>query len=88
MSLAAHQLATLLETIVKSLIDNPDQGRVETMWSNDRIALTVDVAPSDQGKVIGQNGRTARAIRTIIGAAAKPHGIVCTVEIRESGRTF
>jgi len=59
----------LVETVCKSLVDNPDQVQVNQIDGEQTTILELRVAQSDLGKVIGKQGRTARAIRTILAAA-------------------
>jgi hypothetical protein len=59
----------LVEMIVKSLVDHPDKVNVSQLDGEQTTILELRVAPEDLGKVIGKQGRTARAIRTILGAA-------------------
>jgi predicted RNA-binding protein YlqC (UPF0109 family) len=58
----------LIEYIAKTLVDAPDQVSVTEVQEDDTTVLELRVAPGDVGKVIGKQGRTARAIRTILGA--------------------
>ena len=59
----------LIEYIAKSLVDAPDRVTVEQVQEDDTTVLELRVAAEDVGKVIGKQGRTARALRTILGAA-------------------
>jgi len=59
----------LLEMIAKVLVDNPDQVQVTEVEGEQTTVLELRVAQSDLGKGIGKQGRTARAVRTILGAA-------------------
>ncbi len=59
----------LLEAIAKSLVDRQDQVEVKVIEGEQTTVLELRVAPEDLGKIIGKQGRTARAIRTILGAA-------------------
>jgi predicted RNA-binding protein YlqC (UPF0109 family) len=59
----------LLELIAKSLVDEPDAVTVTQIDGEQTTVLELRVAPDDLGKVIGKQGRTARAIRTILGAS-------------------
>ena len=59
----------LVELIAKALVDNPDQVSVTEVDGDQATVLELRVAPNDLGKVIGRQGRTARCIRTILGAA-------------------
>ncbi|MGH2589427.1 MAG: KH domain-containing protein [Actinomycetota bacterium] len=74
----------LLEYLAREIVDDPDAVEV-TESSNDRgVLLTLRVAQDDMGKVIGRGGRTARALRTVIKAAALRAGIRHThVEIAD-----
>jgi predicted RNA-binding protein YlqC (UPF0109 family) len=59
----------LVEMIAKALVDNPDKVQVSQLEGEQTSILELKVDPSDLGKVIGKQGRTARAIRVILGAA-------------------
>jgi len=59
----------LVEAIVKVLVDYPDQVQVRMIEGEETIVFEVRVDPTDLGKVIGREGRMAKAIRTILGAA-------------------
>ena len=60
----------LVTHIAEALVDNPDQVNVVESESGDMINLELTVAQEDLGKVIGKQGRTARAMRSILSAAA------------------
>ncbi len=59
----------LIEMIARALVDNPDQVSVTEVEGEQTTVLELRVAQSDLGKVIGKQGRTARAIRTLLGAS-------------------
>jgi predicted RNA-binding protein YlqC (UPF0109 family) len=59
----------LVELIAKSLVDNPDKVKVSQLDGQQSSIIELEVAPEDIGKVIGKQGRTAQAIRLILGAA-------------------
>ena len=59
----------LVESIAKALVDNPEEVSVTEVEGEQTTVLELRVAQPDLGKVIGKQGRTARAIRTILGAA-------------------
>ena len=59
----------LIEMIAKALVDDPEQVVVSEVEGEQTTVLELRVAQSDLGKVIGKQGRTARAIRTLLGAA-------------------
>jgi predicted RNA-binding protein YlqC (UPF0109 family) len=60
----------LIKYIAQALVDNPDQVKVEEVEGNQTSVLELKVAKEDLGKVIGKQGRTARAMRTILSAAS------------------
>ena len=60
----------LIETIAKALVDHPEQVSVNVLEGNQATVLELNVAKVDLGKVIGKQGRTANAIRTILGATS------------------
>ncbi|MGZ4812095.1 MAG: KH domain-containing protein [Terriglobales bacterium] len=66
---ADQDLRGLVELLAKSLVDEPEQVSVEAIQEGDTTVLELRVAPGDIGKVIGKQGRTARAFRAILGAA-------------------
>jgi uncharacterized protein len=67
-------VAELLEYLARQLVDEPDAVRVETAEEDGAVVLRLHVAPDDVGKVIGRQGRLARALRGIVRASAsRPH---------------
>jgi uncharacterized protein len=73
----------VLEYIARNLVDEPDSVEVTEVESNGGVLLRLKVAPDDMGKVIGRGGRTARAIRAVVRAAATRDGVMASVEIVE-----
>jgi len=73
----------LIEMIAKALVDSPDQVTVHAIEGEQSTVLELKVAQSDLGKVIGKQGRTARAIRTILGASGMKLRRRFTLEILE-----
>jgi predicted RNA-binding protein YlqC (UPF0109 family) len=71
----------LLEFIAKELVENPDAVQVTETTDDRGLFLQLSVDPEDMGKVIGRGGRTARAIRAVVKAAAMRDGIHAGVEI-------
>jgi predicted RNA-binding protein YlqC (UPF0109 family) len=67
---AAPDMKTLMTEIAQALVDSPDAVHVEAIQEADSTILRLHVAPSDIGKVIGKQGRTARSLRTILSAAS------------------
>lgn len=73
----------LIEMIAKALVDSPDDVSVNAIEGEQSTVLELKVAPNDLGKVIGKQGRTARAIRTILGASGMKLRRRFTLEILE-----
>ncbi len=73
----------LVEMIAKALVDKPDEVAVRAIDGEQSTILELRVAPDDLGKVIGKQGRTARSIRTILGAAGMKLRRRFTLEILE-----
>ena len=71
----------LVEFVVKSLVDAPDEVRVNVIEGEKSTILELKVAQEDVGKVIGKQGRIAKAIRTILSASATRDGKRATLEI-------
>jgi len=71
----------LVEFLAKSLVDNPEQVSVNEVEGERSIVLELTVASEDMGKVIGKQGRIAKAIRTVVKAAAAREGKKVVVEI-------
>ena len=70
MSEHAEDLRQLVEGMAKALVDAPDKVSVEAVEHSDGTVLSLRVASDDISKVIGKQGRTARSLRTIVGAAS------------------
>jgi predicted RNA-binding protein YlqC (UPF0109 family) len=73
----------LVEEIAKALVDEPEHVQVNAIEGEQTTVLELRVAPDDLGKVIGKQGRTARSIRTILGAASMKLKKRYTLEILE-----
>jgi uncharacterized protein len=73
----------LVETIAKALVDHPEEVRVKSGEGAQVTVLELQVHPEDLGKVIGRQGRTAKAIRTVLGAAGIKARKRFTLEILE-----
>jgi predicted RNA-binding protein YlqC (UPF0109 family) len=70
MTEAGGDMRMLVEQIAQALVDAPDQVKVTPVEDGDATILELRVAPTDLGKVIGRQGRTAKSIRTLLGAAS------------------
>jgi len=73
----------LVEAIAKALVDHPEQVQVKSVEGEQVTVLELRVHPEDLGKVIGRQGRTAKSIRTILGAAGMKIRKRLTLEILE-----
>lgn len=73
----------LVEVITKALVDNPDSVTVAEKEEKNTIVLEVHVADSDMGKVIGKQGRIAKAIRSVVKAAAAKEDKKVIVDIMD-----
>lgn len=74
----------VLDFIARNLVDNPDDVQITSREDADGgLLLELRVHPDDMGKVIGKRGRTAKAIRTMVKAAATREGVNASVEIVE-----
>jgi len=76
-------MRALVEQIAKALVDEPEQVAVRAIDGEQVSVLELRVSPNDLGKVIGKQGRTARSIRTILGAAGMKLKKRYTLEILE-----
>lgn len=76
-------MADLLAWIARGLVDEPDAVRVETEERDDVMVLRLHVAPGDVGKVIGKQGRLARALRTLVRASGTREGRRVLLEIAD-----
>ncbi|MBO5597461.1 MAG: KH domain-containing protein [Oribacterium sp.] len=72
----------LLETIAKALVQNPDDVNVVEENKDGEIVLTLSVNEQDMGKVIGRSGRIAKAIRSVMSAAASKADVKVSVDIK------
>ena len=63
-------MKALVETIAKALVDNPSQVVVAEETEEDTLVIKLTVAKEDMGRIIGKEGRTAKAIRTILNAVS------------------
>ena len=73
----------MLDYLARRLVDEPDAVRVEEVEENDALVLRLHVAPDDVGKVIGRQGRIARALRTLVRAGGAQAGRRIVLEIAD-----
>ncbi len=84
--MAVSEMELLVSEIARALVDETDAVHVEVLSDHDATVLRLHVAPSDIGKVIGKQGRTARSLRTILGAASMKLHRRFSLDIVEAGR--
>ena len=72
----------LVEVIAKALVENPDEVVVTESVKDDEPVIELSVAPADMGKVIGKQGRIAKAIRSVVKAASSKEDKKVIVEIQ------
>ena len=73
----------LVEVIAKSLVTCPDQVEVTEVVNGNSVVISLKVAPEDMGKVIGKQGRIARALRTVVKAASSKEDKKVIVDIAQ-----
>jgi uncharacterized protein len=76
-------LRAVVEVIAKALVDNPDAVRVSEQERRGMTVLELNTAPGDLGKIIGRQGRTAAALRTLVAVTAERHGKRAQLDIRD-----
>ncbi|WP_462137871.1 KH domain-containing protein [Candidatus Mycalebacterium sp.] len=74
-------LKDLLQFLVSSIVDEPDKVKIEEVVNEDKTVLRLRVAQPDMGKVIGRQGKTAKALRGLLAAAAAKRGIWFSLDI-------
>ena len=77
----ADSVVAVLEFIAKSLAEDPTAVSVEVSERQGKIILSLSVGPNDMGRIIGRRGRTAQAIRALVGAAGARDGVTTSVDI-------
>src|SRR3990167_5239043 len=78
-----YQDQEFLNLVVKSLVDNPSEVRIERKVDEMGVLLTLAVNPADMGKVIGRQGNTAKAIRTLLRVVGMKHNASVNLKINE-----
>lgn len=73
----------VVEVVARALADNPDAVRVTEREARGQTFVELSMAPGDLGRVIGRQGRTAAAIRTLVATAAEIEGLKVTVDFRD-----
>ena len=75
-------MKTILANMVRSIVEFPDEVVITEEMKGNELVLTLNVAPSDMGKVIGRHGKIARSLRLVMNAAATRSGQKVSVDIR------
>lgn len=78
-----HQDQNFLETVVKMLVDNPQDVKVDRKVDEMGVLITLDVNPADMGKIIGRSGNTAKAIRTLLRVVGMKNNARVNLKINE-----
>jgi len=78
-----EQLTEIIAFIAKALVDDPNAVQVAAVEGDKTVIVELTVAPGDLGKVIGKDGRTARAMRTLLAATSAKHSRRAVLEILE-----
>ena len=80
---AANPLRAVVEVVARALVDQPDAVRVTETERRGMTVLELTTAPGDMGKIIGRQGRTAAALRTLVAVTAEKHGKRAQLDIRD-----
>ena len=75
--------AAVVEAVARGLADKPDAVRVTERDARGQVFIELTMAPGDMGRVIGRQGRTAQAVRTLANAAAELDGARVSVDFRD-----
>ena len=76
-------LRAVVEVVARALVDHPDAVRVTESQRRGMTVLELTTAPGDMGKIIGRQGRTAAALRTLVSVTAEKHGQKAQLDIRD-----
>jgi uncharacterized protein len=76
-------LRAVVEVVVRALVDQPDAVQVTETERRGITVLQLTTAPGDMGKIIGRQGRTAAALRTLVSVTAEKHGRRAQLDIRD-----
>jgi len=80
---ASNPVRAVVEVVVRALVDKPDSVQVHESSRRGMMVLELKTAPSDMGKIIGRQGRTAAALRTLVAVTAEKHGVRAQLDIRD-----
>jgi len=79
----ASPLRQVVEVVARALVDHPDAVKVTETERRGLTVLELTTAPGDMGKIIGRQGRTAAALRTLVALTAEKHGKRAQLDIRD-----
>ena len=79
----ANPVRAVVEVVARALVDKPDSVEVRESSRRGMMVLELKTAPSDMGKIIGRQGRTAAALRTLVAVTAERHGVRAQLDIRD-----
>jgi predicted RNA-binding protein YlqC (UPF0109 family) len=80
---AGNPSRAVVEVVARALVDNPDSVRVTESERRGTTVLSLTTAPGDMGKIIGRQGRTAAALRTLVALTAEKHGARVQLDIKD-----
>jgi len=80
---AVSPLRSVVEVVVRALVDHPDAVKVTESVRRGINVLELRTAPGDMGKIIGRQGRTAAALRTLLAVTAERHGTKAQLDIKD-----
>jgi len=79
----ASPLRAVLEVVVRALVDRPESVRITETERRGMSVLELKTAPGDMGKIIGRQGRTVTALRTLLAVTAEKHGKRAQLDIKD-----
>jgi uncharacterized protein len=82
-SAQGNPVRAVVEVVVRALVDHPDAVKVLESSRRGLMVLELKTAPGDMGKIIGRQGRTAAALRTLVSVTAEHHGVKAQLDIRD-----
>ena len=80
---AASPLRAVVDVVARALVDQPDAVRATESARRGMTMVELTTAPGDMGKIIGRQGRTAAALRTLVAVTAEKHGTRAQLDIRD-----
>jgi predicted RNA-binding protein YlqC (UPF0109 family) len=81
--MASTPVRAVVEVVARALVDRPDEVTVSEHERRGMTVLELKTAPGDLGKIIGRQGRTAAALRTLVSVTAERHGRKATLDIKD-----